>query len=303
MRHIKQLLFVFLAAAGLTSCLKEDRMNIDPENTTQNILTLEWPEAGSGSTINSGMQYFSGSTLLYPASHEADTANIYIKLAGASALDHDVNLTLGIDESQLGVNYANDSIVYQLMPDSLYDFVSDSYTLKAGERYASYQVIFYPSKMDPTKNYMLPVTAGETGGVAVSDNYGHIYFHTIGNAIAGGYNWDFKRFDAQTQDPAKFRADLSWVGDATSFTPVNGSTISVESGYIAAPMYISFTDNGGGNLTDFTAELDGAYLTANGITLVSGPTLTVSDNNTKFIVNYVVFNGAAYRNVTDTFYK
>ena len=300
-------MFVFLAAVlGLTSCLKEDKMNIDPENTTPNVLTMQWIEAGSGSTINSGMQYFAGGTLLYPASHEADTATFSVQLSGASTLDHDINLKIGLDDSKLLVNYPNDSIEYLAMPDSLYDIINDSYTLEAGERVATFQIIFYPAKIDPTKNYMLPVTVVENGGVDISQNYGHIYFHTIGNPIAGGYNWDYLRYNAQTQDPAF--GPTGWEAEHTSLTPVNGTTVKVPTGYYTQPDYlITFKDNGNGELTDFAVVIDPAqlptYFTADGITIVSDPTIVVSPDYTSFTVNYVVFNGAAYRNITDIFYK
>jgi len=308
MTHIKKLMFVFLAAViGLTSCLKEDRMNIDPENTTGNILTMQWIEAGSGTTINSGMQYFSGGTLLYPGSHESDTATFTVQLNGPSALGKPLTLKVGSDDSKLLVNYANDSINYEKMPDSLYSLINDSYTINAGERVATFKVVFYPSKINPTKNYMLPMTVTETGGVALSDNYGHIFFHTIGNPIAGAYTWDFYRYNALTQDPAAFSAGASWEGDATSFTPVSGTTVKTPTGYYVQPNYlISFVDNGG-VLSDFSAVIDpseiGGAFTDNGITVVQDPVITVENNNTKFTINYVVFNGAAYRNCTDVYTK
>jgi hypothetical protein len=307
MTHIKKLMFVFLAAVlGLTSCLKEDKMNIDPENTTPNVLTLQWIEAGSGSTINSGMQYFAGGTLLYPASHEADTATFSVQLSGAATLDHDINLKVGLDDSKLLVNYPNDSIEYEAMPDSLYEFINDSYTLQAGERVATFQVIFFPAKIDPTKNYMLPVTVVENGGVDVSQNYGHIFFHTIGNPLAGAYFWDYIRYNSQGQDPTQ--GPTGWEGDETSFTPVSGTVVKVPTGYYTQPDYlISFKDDGAGNLTDFAAVIDPAqiadYFTAGGVAIIAGPDITVNADYTRFSINYVVFNGTAYRNITDVFYR
>jgi hypothetical protein len=301
MRHIKQLMFFFLAAFGLTSCLKEDDMNIDPDNLTQNILTIEWPEAGVNS-INSGMQYFSGGNLLYSGTDEVDTATVYVKLAGAHTLDHDITFKLGVDDSRLLINYDNDSINYLAMPDSVYNILEESVTLKAGERFATFHIEFLPSKFDASQNYMLPVTVAETGGIALSENFGHIYFHRMYNPIAGAYLWDYKRYQTATQDPAFFHSS-SFVGHDASFIPVSGTTIMAGSGYINAQYLISFSDDGAGNLSDFTAVLDPAAFTANAVELISGPTLTVSADQKKFTLNYVAFNGADFRNITDEFHK
>jgi len=83
MRKIKinKLFALLIATASLASCLKKGDMNIDTEDTTANIVTLQFIENGSGSTINSGMQYFSGGALTYPASHVADTVDYNIILA------------------------------------------------------------------------------------------------------------------------------------------------------------------------------------------------------------------------------
>jgi hypothetical protein len=302
---IQKLFAILIVTLGLGSCLKKADMNIDPDKTTANIVTLQFIENGSGSTINSGMQYFSGGALTYSASHDADTADYNVNLAGPTTLGGDLNVTVAVDPTKVLDNYASDSIPYELMPDSLYHLVSTTATVKAGERIAHMQVIFYPSKINPTKSYMLPLVVKDASGQTISANYSTIYFHVIGNPIAGAYNWDFYRYN--NLDGTGAPAGGSFLGDVTVFSPVNPTQVKVPTGYYVQPNFLITFKNTNGVLSDFTAviapdELKGAY-TDNGITIVAGPFITVSPDYKTITVKHTVFNGSAYRNCTDIYYK
>ena len=177
----------FIAMLALTSCLKKDAMNIDPDNTTANIVELQFIDGGSGTTINSGLQYFSGGALVYPSSHLRDTADYNISFAGKTTLSKDLTVTIAVDPSKALDNLANDSIKYVLMPDSLYKIVSTTATIKAGEKIAHMQIIFFPSKVNPAISYMLPIVIKDAQDQTISSNFSTIYFHFIGNPLAGSY--------------------------------------------------------------------------------------------------------------------
>jgi hypothetical protein len=188
MNQLKASIYItFIAMLGLTSCLKKDAMNVDPDKTTANVVELQFIEGGSGTTINSGMQYFSGGALVYPSSHVSDTADYNISFAGANTLSKDLTVTIAVDPSKVLDNLANDSIKYVLMPDSLYKIVSTTATIKAGEKIAHMQLIFFPSKVDPAVSYMLPVVIKDAQDQTISTNFSTIYFHFIGNPLAGSY--------------------------------------------------------------------------------------------------------------------
>lgn len=295
----------FITSTSLISCLKKGDMNIDLDSKTGTVMTLQYIEGGSGSTINSGLNYFSGGALTFPATDISDTAHYNINLAGDKVLGSDLTVTVGVDESKKLDYFATDSIEYEIMPDSLYKFVSTSATIKAGERIAAMQIVFYPSKIDPTKSYILPVTIKDAGGNTVSSNYGTIYFHVIGNPIAGMYNWDFYRYN--NQDGSGAPAGGTFFGDVIVFSPVNPNTIKVPTGYYVQPNYVITFDNNNGVLSNFKAQIAPdeikAAFTDNGISVVAGPTITVAPDLSKFTINYVVYNGSAYRNCTDIYYK
>lgn len=189
MKQLKiKALFFSAVILCISSCLKKGAANIDIEDTTAPIVELQYIEGGSGSTINSGMQYFSGGALTYPSSHAADTAHFNVNIAGPAAASSDVNVTLGVKASAVLDNYKSDSIKYELMPDSLYHIITPTATIKAGSRIGKLEIAFFPSKLDPSKSYMLPIVVEQAGGLTVSGNFGIVYFHVIGNPLAGAYD-------------------------------------------------------------------------------------------------------------------
>lgn len=310
MKEIKIIIAFFIAALSLSSCLKKDDMNIDPENKTGNIVELQFIENGSGSTINSGMQYFSGGALTYPGSDAADTATYNISLAGPGTLGNDLAVTVGLDATKILDNYAEDSIKYELMPDSVYKFVETSTTIKAGTRIAPMHIVFYPSKLDVTKSYMLPVVIKDAGGKTISSNFGIIYFHVIGNPIAGAYLWNYYRWNTDTQPPIgtyPAGSPSGWEAEPITFAPINPTTVKVMTGYYYQIDYNISFKNSNGVLSDFAVKFDKSqydtYFVANGVTLSAGPVISVSSDYKQFEIRYVVYNGSAYRYIVDQYYR
>lgn len=302
---IKKLFAFLMVAMTMASCLKEGAKNIDTENPTGSIVTLQFIENGSGSTINSGMQYFSGGALTYPGYHESDTATFNVNLAGPTTLTSDLTVTVGVDATKVLDNIKDDAINYTLMPDSLYKFMSKTAVIKAGQRIASLKIVFYPSKIDVTKSYNLPVVIKDAGGKTISGNFGIIHFHVIGNPIAGAYNWDYIRINNQAGTGAP--SNGTFFGEHVVFSPVNPSSVKVPTGYYVQPNFLLSFKNTNGVLSDFKAviapdEIEGAY-TINGISVVTQPVVTVSSDLKTILIKHVVFNGASYRNNTDKYYK
>lgn len=296
-----------LVSFSLASCLKAVNTNVNGENLTTNFLQLEYVQDSGQTNINSGLQYFAGSTLLFPPSDAVDTINFQVTYNGPSAAASDIAVTLAPDWAALNDNFSNDGITYEKMPDSLYKVITSTVTIKAGTRVAYAKMVIYPSKINPTKSYMAPLAPSATGVIS-SGNFGHIYFHTIGNPMAGAYTWDFYRYNSLTNPtfPTGYNAG-SFFGSTISWLPINPTNIHVPTGYYVQPNYLITFKNTGGVLTNFTAvidpgELPGAF-TANGISMIQQPVITVTPDYKKVTINYVVFNGSAYRNCTDIYTK
>jgi len=81
------------------------------------------------------------------------------------------------DNKRIVYNSSN-PVQYDTFPDSLYSFPITSVTIPAGKHLDTLQVYFYPSKIDTTKNYMLPISIEDAQGQTISGNFGTIYFHT-----------------------------------------------------------------------------------------------------------------------------
>lgn len=300
-----KLLFFLFGGYMLSSCLDGDPMNTPPGASAPFIMMTNNPSGGN--TVNSGLRYFGGQALTYPASHLRDTAKFAVSIQGVN--NRDVNVTLTTPADALDDYFYKDSIKYEMMPDALWDFLGPtSAAIPAGKQFAEFAVIFYPSLFDPTKNYMLPVSATNDADLQTSANYGVNYYHVIGNPIAGAYRWDFIRINNQAGTGAP--AGGSFTDEDAVFAPESPIGINVPTGYYVQPNYLITFKNTAGVLSNFKAvidpdEIDGAF-TLNGITMISGPTITVNTTDPVhpiYTVKYVVFNGAAYRNCTDTYTK
>ncbi len=302
MRHIKLLLLMISLIPCLTGCLKKDLANSDVYDLTAPVYTLEWIQNG-GTTINSGLQYFANGALTYPASHTSDTATFSVRLTGAEYVKNDVTVTIAPDLKALQDNIKVDGIVYEAMPDSLFKLLNTTSTIKAGTGVAFFKVVFFPSKINATKNYMLAPTVTSPTDYKVSSNFGHVYFHTIGNPIAGSYLREYIR--VPSMDP-NAPADTHTSNVPVTFAPQNPTTVSMPTGYYTAPDYLISFKNTNGVLTNFAATFSAKALSdfaGGGITIIQQPTLVVTPDYKKFTCNYIVFNGSAYRNVTDIYTK
>ncbi|MDJ1467395.1 BT_3987 domain-containing protein [Xanthocytophaga flava] len=158
-------------------------MNMPPDGTSPIVMMTYNPDGGT--TVNSGLQYFANSALLNDPAHPTFTATYAVTIQGK--VNKDVAFTIDTPEEALDDYIATDKINYQMMPDSAYEFVNTTATIKSGETYAEFQVKFHLDKIDFTKDYMLPVTAVNDAGLPTSSNHGFVYFHVVGNPYAGAY--------------------------------------------------------------------------------------------------------------------
>jgi len=137
-----------------------------------------------------GMAKYSSQSLLFPASDLSDTAYFTLNYAATNVAPSDITVTLAYDAAALAAyNAANPTAINAKFPDSIYRFTQTSVVIKAGQNYsAPVKLTVYPYKVDPSKNYMFPISITDAGGNKISGNFGTIYYHFIGNPLAGTYN-------------------------------------------------------------------------------------------------------------------
>jgi hypothetical protein len=295
------------SAIFMSGCLK-DTPNVD---FTKSGVIAELSHA-SFTPIgppSSGLTYFSAATLPLFTSSAPDTVTFDVNIASDYPPTSDVSVTVAVDDAKRTDYNAMGGVQFEAQPDSTYSFPVTTMTIKAGFRLATFTLIYFPSKIDPTRTYMLPITLTDASGITISGNLATIYFHIVGNLLAGSYSQEWIRYNTADQSgtPA-YDEDVS----PGVFVPISPTEISVQSG-TGPNYYLSFTNNNppGGHdlslLTDFTLYMDPAefQLPANGvITLVpnSDKIVLADPVNHKFTFNYQYINSAgAYRNITDVF--
>lgn len=287
---MKKILYVIsFFALALAGCLKDNTINTDGFNKTGTYLEIE----------NAGVDFFSQSAIL-----SADTIvkTFTVNLAATNTLASDLTITIGLnDAARTAYNSSNVGLQYLKLPDSAYSIGPKTGIIKAGQRLVSFTVTFYPKKIDPTVNYMVAVGILDAQGQTISGNFGSIYYHFIGNPLAGAYVWDFTRYSAPSN--AGSPDGNSFTGHSSILSPVSGTALEVKSGYYIGPRYeITFT-NTGGVLSDMKVTLnadDVTTMAGAGVVVTSGPVVDKADFVNKiFTFHYVTLS----RYVIDSFHK
>ena len=153
----------------LSACLK-DKPAVD-FSTVGTIIEILPVNGG-------GLENFGGAELNFDATETIDSAAIVLNIASPKPLNKALTISMEVNDNiRTAYNSAN-PVQYDLFPDSLYSFPVTSATIPAGKHLDTLQVYFYPSKIDTTKNYMLPVSIQDAQGQTISGNFGTIYFHT-----------------------------------------------------------------------------------------------------------------------------
>jgi len=149
--------------------------------------------------LEGGMKNFSGSALLFPATDPVDSAYFHLNYAATTTAPSDITVTLAYDPAALAAyNAANPTSTYEAFPDSIWYKAGfpKTVTIKAGQTYSDpIAFAIYPSKIDPSKSYMMPISITNASGVAISGNFGTIFYHVIGNPLAGDYDDLGQRFN------------------------------------------------------------------------------------------------------------
>ncbi|MFL5788244.1 MAG: DUF1735 domain-containing protein [Flavisolibacter sp.] len=281
---------LLLPVLFLQSCLKDKNQAADFSGQSTQPM-VEIPEGGFGNFGNSALNL---------SSPGPDTVLFHVNLASTDFLNKDVTVKIGYDATALANYNASSAIQYEKFPDSIFSLPTTQVTIKAGSRAVEIPIIMYADKIDPTKNYMLPISITDAQGTSISGNFGTIYYHLIGNPLAGTYNWDFTRYN----DPqGTILSSLSFTGHQTVLTPVTPTQVEVASGYFIQPRYELTFDNNAGVLSNFQVSLnadDVAVMTANGVTVTNGPNILIADPvNKVFEFQYTTTS----RYIIDKYYK
>ena len=295
---MKKLLFIFFALVliGSTGCLK-DTPSTDLSNVGT-IIEMIYPNGAQDNGVGTGLEFFTGEQLPFFPTDIADTITYYVNIAGTNTLGKPLTVNVVVDSSSLEDNYANDNITYVPLPDSCYQLLTTSGTIPAGKRLDTFQVVYYPSKIDLTQNYGAPI-ALSVSGYTVSGNFGKLYLHTVGNPIGGTYNQSFVKYydSAGTGTPYTIPASPAGI-----FNPLDNADIEVPSLDSSGINYIISFTNTNGVASGFSVSLDPNYI-PKGTIITSGPNITADPINKIYTLSFtdsIAATGLS-SNITDKF--
>jgi hypothetical protein len=184
-KHIFKSLVLFLAVTTLSSCLKDDRLVLDPEKG-HNVI-----EFGNTSTVD-----VAGSTVpLYINSFALGkdaTLEIPINYAGPeSGAPEDITVTISILGTETIDAYNDEQHdELELMTPNTYSIPSMTVVIPKGQRKAMLQVNIKPDLFDLTAKYGLPLKISSVSSGIISGNFGTaIYSIGAKNRLDGLYNY------------------------------------------------------------------------------------------------------------------
>ncbi|MBA4196712.1 MAG: hypothetical protein C0459_04075 [Chitinophaga sp.] len=290
---------MILLIVSLNSCIKD-------VNSGNEVVGLQ-PFA---QIVNSGIGNFGSAALTFPPADNIDTAWFLVNFAATGVAPTDQTYTLSYDANALAAYNASSSIKYSKFPDSTASFTTTSVTIKAGQSYSALvPFIVKPSKIDPTQSYMFPISITATpSGINTSSNFNTIYYHVIGNPLAGPYTDLYTRWNnaSGTGSPSAV-ITYNVVG-----LPDDPNTFELQAGYGTQGLgttfryVVSFTGTSAATATNFQVTLnssDVASIVASGFAIGSYPTIILADGpNRHFKFTWSVINSAgAPRTFTDEF--
>lgn len=182
-----------LAAATLSSCLKDDSLVLDPakgHNVIEFVNTTDISVHGSVIPLYSH-SYDLGPEVTLPVS---------VSYSGPEAVaptDITVNIAVG-DTTPVGIYNRDQHERYELMPASNYTLTVSSVVIPKGQRTATFDVKFKPSTFDLSKALVLPLKITSASSGVVSGNFGTILLNAVaknkydgiytatGSAVRGG---------------------------------------------------------------------------------------------------------------------
>lgn len=280
MKKIITCIAVLLAVFSLSSCLKDKGF----DNQQYGLTTTGVNERAFVYLLEGGERQFTRSNLRFAnnaaALDSVEFSVMYVGPAGSNGAPAptDITVTLGIDNAaRLAYNAVPANAKYDAFPDSTFIFTTFTTTIKAGTfKSPIIKIYFKPNKIDASKLYMLPISIlTVSNGLFISSNQKTVFYHIIGNALAGKYTWRYRRWQSGDTTTAPLQDLLN----QTNLLPVSASELMTREQYTetfvdpAGGIVLGFTETAGipGNFNLSLLPSTVAGITAGGFSLLDGP--------------------------------
>ena len=190
MKKLLSIFLGFLSIVAFTSCLKDQGF----ENQEYGLKEGGILDEPFVQILGGGLAKFN-SQLIAPNTSDplntADTVTFKIFYVNNSKpADKDIKVTVAINPAALAAYNANPAQPdFEALPDSTFTILNKVVTVKAGESFSEdVRVVYNPQKINTSKLYMAPISIVDAQGVKISSNNGTIFYHIIGNPLAGVYS-------------------------------------------------------------------------------------------------------------------
>lgn len=165
-KHIIKALSLLVAASTLTSCLKDDRLVLNPDKG-HNV--IEFANPATITTIGSIYPLYTFAFPIVPSV----TMPVSISYSGPEATapqDIVVNFAVGTEADVTAYNTDQEK-EFVIMPSALYKLSANTVTIKKGESKASFSITYTPDKFDFNESYVLPLNITSASSGIISGNF------------------------------------------------------------------------------------------------------------------------------------
>lgn len=239
---------------------------------------------------------FNASNLAYPPTSTSETIPMTLELVGPSVSNQNITVTVEVDVAAVATYNATQTDPlkkYLVLPTNAYTFPSQTVTILAGQTVSSpFNIVFNPSVIDGSKNWMIPVTiktiSGAPNGTAKAPGTGTAYFHFIGNPLAGTYNLTAgARYNCTVPGDQGWAPQVGWAYPAALVIPGNYATAAIPATKFIAPVSPTKTtvyvaNLGAGTDRDYTFEVDPAVTTITNINVTLTPSFEGGISNIRW---------------------
>ena len=175
----------FASSILLCSCLK-DKSNVDFSSISGYISEISTASTNSTDQApSSGLAFFGGAVIATSVDPTPDDEFFTVNIASQYPPTKDIPVTVAVnDAARTAYNASTPDYTYGALPTNAYSFPATTGTVHAGLRLDTFNITFMHGNMDPTKDYMLPISLTAAPGTTISGNLNTVYFHIVGNLLA-----------------------------------------------------------------------------------------------------------------------
>ncbi|MBS1604898.1 MAG: DUF1735 domain-containing protein [Bacteroidetes bacterium] len=304
------IIFSVVAGLALPGCLK-DKANTDVGNQDGYIAEISTSSVNSTDQAPSGgLTYFGDATMATSVDPGPDNEFFTVNIASPFPPVKDIPVTIAVDDAKrTAYNATTPDYVYSALPANAYSLPATTGTVHSGLRLDTFNITFMYGNMDPTKDYMLPISITQAPGTTISGNMSTIYFHVVGNLLAVNHTQAYTIYSGKDSTGAVSGGAVLGPVLLTPLSPLKNEFMSGFSDAQTTKLRydLSFVRSGGvaGTFSVAFNSSDVKAMQKAGDSVKVGPSLIAADfaNGTYRLGYQVKVKDGSYRYVIDNFQR